>query len=81
MGGLIKTVIRHKFVQNIPDIWPIPQLFLPLQRQTRNETIKTRNEESIKNHAVQRSGAGRRSRCAHRPSITDSTIISNKQKY
>ena len=56
-GGLIKTVIRHKFVQNIPDIWPIPQLFLPLQRQTRNETIKTRNEESIKNHAVQRSGA------------------------
>ena len=28
-----KNDIRHKLVQNIPDIWCIPQLFLPLQRQ------------------------------------------------
>ena len=28
-----KTDIRHIFVLFIPDIWCIPQLFLPLQRQ------------------------------------------------
>ena len=43
MGGLIKTVIRHKFVQNIPDIWPIPQLFLPLQRQNSKNRSRTMN--------------------------------------
>lgn len=29
----IKRAIRHKIMQNIPDIWPYPQLSVPLQRQ------------------------------------------------
>ena len=33
MTGAALLAVRHRIKQNIPYIWCIPQLFVPLQRQ------------------------------------------------
>ena len=44
---LLCLSIRHKKLQFIPEIWLIPQFFVLLQRQTRNETNKTNDEDNV----------------------------------
>ena len=42
----LKRAIRHKIMQNIPDIWPYPQLSVLLHRQTMEQREQNRMNSS-----------------------------------